>query len=64
MRKMPLVGEQWIKALIDCSHHASVAYSVIIAFTFMVVVLWRPSTLTSFLGRKSLKINACQSFKP
>ena len=36
----------------------SVAYSIIIAFTIIVVVLWRPSTLANFLGRKSIKTNA------
>lgn len=32
----------------------SVAYSVIIVFAVIVVVLWRPSTLANFLGRKSI----------
>jgi membrane protease YdiL (CAAX protease family) len=36
----------------------SVAYSIIIVFALIVVVLWRPSTLTSFLSRKNTKINA------
>lgn len=36
----------------------SVAYPVIIVFTLIVVVLWRPSTLANFLGRKTIKINA------
>jgi membrane protease YdiL (CAAX protease family) len=38
--------------------HGSVAYSIIIVFALIVVVLWRPSTLASFLGRKSIKTNA------
>jgi len=33
--------------------HGSVAYSVIIVFSLIVIALWRPSTLASFLGRKS-----------
>lgn len=32
----------------------SLAYSIIIAFTLVVVVLWRPATLASFLGSKSI----------
>lgn len=36
----------------------SVATSVIIVFTLIVVVLWRPSSLTNFLGRKRIKTNA------
>lgn len=39
----------------------SVAYSVIIVFTVVVVVLWRPSTLANFLGRKSIKTNTPHS---
>jgi uncharacterized protein len=35
--------------------NGSVAYSVIIVFTLVVVVLWRPTTLASFLGSKSIK---------
>ena len=31
--------------------HGSVAYSIIVALALIVVVLWRPSTLASFLGR-------------
>jgi uncharacterized protein len=31
--------------------HGSVAYAIIIVFTLIVVVLWRPSTLANFLGR-------------
>jgi uncharacterized protein len=33
----------------------SVAYSIIIVFTVIVVVLWRPSTLADFLGRKGTR---------
>lgn len=33
----------------------SVAYSIIIVFTVIVVVVWRPSTLANFLGHKSIK---------
>jgi membrane protease YdiL (CAAX protease family) len=33
--------------------HGSVAYSIIILFALIVIALWRPSTLASFLGRKS-----------
>lgn len=33
----------------------SVAYSIIIVFTVIVVVVWRPSTLANFLGYKSIK---------
>lgn len=36
----------------------SVAYSVIIVFTLVVIVLWRPTTLASFLGSKSIKADA------
>lgn len=38
--------------------YGAVAYSVIIVFTLIVVVLWRPTTLASFLGSKSIKTNA------
>ena len=38
--------------------HGSVAYAIIIVFTLVVVVLWRPSTLASFGGNKRLKTNA------
>jgi uncharacterized protein len=38
--------------------HGSVAYSIIIVFTLIVVALWRPSTLANFLGRKSSKSHA------
>jgi membrane protease YdiL (CAAX protease family) len=32
----------------------AVAYSIVIVFTVLVVFLWRPSTLTNFLGRKRM----------
>ncbi len=38
--------------------NGSVAYSVIIVFTVIVVVLWRPSTLANFLGRKKIETKA------
>jgi uncharacterized protein len=38
--------------------HGSVAYAIIIVFTLIVVVLWRPSTLSNFLGRKSSMAHA------
>ena len=33
----------------------SVAYAIIMVFTLIVVVLWRPATLANFLGRKNNK---------
>jgi uncharacterized protein len=36
----------------------SVAYSIIMVFAVIVVVLWRPSTLANFLGRKSITPHA------
>jgi membrane protease YdiL (CAAX protease family) len=36
----------------------SIAYAIIIVFTLLVVVLWRPSTLANFLGRKGSKSHA------
>jgi membrane protease YdiL (CAAX protease family) len=36
----------------------SVAYSIIIVFTLIVVILWRPSTLTRFLGRNRIATKA------
>ncbi len=36
--------------------NGSVAYSIIIVFTILVVFVWRPSTLTNFSGQKSIKI--------
>jgi len=38
--------------------HGSVAYAIIVVFTIIVVILWRPTTLASFLGSKSSKANA------
>ena len=38
--------------------HGSVAYSIIIVFALIVVVLWRPSTLASFVGSRRITINA------
>jgi membrane protease YdiL (CAAX protease family) len=38
--------------------HGSVAYSIIIVFAFIVVVLWRPTTLANFFGRNRNKTNA------
>ena len=32
----------------------SVAYAIIMVFAVIVVILWRPSTLANFLGRKSI----------
>ena len=36
----------------------SVAYSIIIVFTLIVVAIWRPTTLASFLGSKRMKAGA------
>jgi membrane protease YdiL (CAAX protease family) len=36
--------------------NGSIAYSIIIAFTILVVFVWRPSTLANFLGRKNIHV--------
>jgi membrane protease YdiL (CAAX protease family) len=36
--------------------NGSIAYSIIIAFTILVVIVWRPSTLANFFGRRSILV--------
>jgi hypothetical protein len=36
--------------------NGSIAYSIIIVFTILVVIVWRPSTLANFFGRRSILV--------